>query len=176
MTHEEYNQMAAALRKRGSDELAAFVESLLLDHETGVGDYARAFAAPDCVTAAQIIEGSISGWATNFRHDTYHQAGAAAQRLDWTLEAIERCVSPRDPQRALALIVRFFEGDDDLRQDELDNISDAFRRATILFCKIAKACPANQVDTALKRLSVRDDNGYRSWLQDETLLNDESAS
>ena len=74
------------------------------------------------------------------------------------LAAIERFVSPQDPSRALELIVRFFEGDDDLPQDDLDNIASAFERAATLFWQIGRSCPADMVEGALKRLAMQDND------------------
>lgn len=167
MDRDEFERAADRLRQLPSNELAAFIIGLLVEHTTGIGDYARAFAAPDCATAARLIEESIGCWRHRHKHDTYHQADLAAQHLEWTLDAIERCVLPHDPQAALRLIVRFFEGDADLGQDDLDAISEAFRRAAGLFRKSAASCPPAQVQAALGRLMASDDSGYRIWLADE---------
>jgi len=168
MTQADYAEAVAALNHRPATALAAFIASLFSDHETGVGDYARAFAASDSIQAAQIIKQSISAWAAHFHHDSYHQAAAAAQRVEWVLEAIERCVSPTDPDRALALIIRCFQEDRHLRQDDLDHISDAFRQAAILFWRVGQRCSAEQLQIALGGLSGRDYTGYRSWLDDSS--------
>ena len=114
MTRDEFDAAGRALRGRSTEELASFVETLLLDSTAGVGDYVRAFAAEDCDGAVRVIGRSISRWRGQHKHDTYHQADACAQRLDWTLEAIDRCVRPLDPPAALGLLVQFFEADEDL--------------------------------------------------------------
>jgi len=168
MTRDEFDAAWRALRRRSTGELAGFVETLLLDSTTGVGDFARAFAAEDCDAAVRIIAGSIARWSGQHKHDTYHQADMCAQRLDWTLEAIDRCVHPRDPEAALDLIVQFFEADEDVGQDDLDQIAGAFDRAAGLFWKVAKACPARRVDGALARLTANDNTGYRAGLQRTT--------
>lgn len=63
----------------------------------------------------------------------------------WTLDAIERCVLPRDPETAFQLIVRFFERDTELGQDDLEAISKSFRRAARLFRTASTACPPHRV-------------------------------
>jgi len=153
------------LRGRSPEELADFVVSLLLDFETGVGDYARAFAAPDSSRAARIIDESIGRWRSVYHHDTYHQSAAAALRLEWTLNAIQLCVLPHDPLAAFTLIVRFFENDDWLGPDDLDHLSDVFQRAGILFRKIAAACNSELVERESERLLKHDRTGYRAWLK-----------
>ncbi len=167
MTRDEFNVAAGALRQRGVEDLAGFIESLLLDNTTGVGDFARAFAANNCGAAVRIIAGSISKWKAQHKHDNYHQADACAQRLDWTLASIERCIRPNDPQAALDLLVLFFEADEDVGQDDLEHIAGAFERATELFWKIAKACPPERVNAALERLLANDNSGYRVGLRKE---------
>ena len=165
MTRDEFDAAGRALRGRSTEELASFVETLLLDSTAGVGDYVRAFAAEDCDGAVRVIGRSISRWRGQHKHDTYHQADACAQRLDWTLEAIDRCVRPLDPPAALGLLVQFFEADEDLGQDDLEQIAGAFERAADLFWKVAKACPAERVEVALSRVLAKDNSGYRSGLE-----------
>lgn len=165
----DFERAAARLRQRSIPELADFIADLLVDHTTGMGIYARAFAAPDSATAARIIEDSIGTWSHLHKHDTYHQARAAAQHLGWTLDAIERCVLPHDPQAAFGLLVRFFEADDDLAQDDLANISDEFRRAATLFRTTSTAVPPDRVQAEVARLIAGDRSGYRAWLTPETL-------
>jgi len=165
MTGDEFNAAGRALRRRSVEELAGFIETLFVDGTTGIGDFARAFAAEDGNRAVRVIAGAISRWGGQHKHDTYHQADACAQQLDWTLEAIDRCVRPHDPQAALDLLVQFFEADDDLGQDDLEQIAGAFERATELFWKAAKACPAERVDEALSRVLARDNSGYRSGIE-----------
>ncbi len=165
---DDFNRAAARLRQRPIEELADFIGSLLTDDAAGIGVYARAFAAPDCATAAQIIEDSIGTWSHLHKYDTYHQARSAAQHLSWTLDAIERCVLPHDPAAAFRLIVRFFEADDDLRQDDLDAISDAFQRAAGLFRAASTALPPGRVQAEVTRLLAEDRSGYRAWLTPES--------
>jgi hypothetical protein len=112
----DFEHAAVRLRLRPSSELADFIAGLLTEHTTGIGVYARTFAASDCVGAVQIIEDSIGTWSHLHKHDAYHQARTAAQHLGWTLDAVERCVLPHDREAAFRLIVRFFEADADLRQ------------------------------------------------------------
>jgi hypothetical protein len=83
------------------------------------------------------------------------------------LDAIEQCVWRHDPPAAFPLIVRFFEMDESLGQDDLDHISDAFRRAGILFRKIAAACKPELVERELERLLKHDHTGYRIWLTED---------
>ena len=148
----DFECAAARLRQRSIAELADFIAGLLVDYTTGIGVYARAFFAPDSATAARIIEDSIGTWSHLHKHDTYHQARAAAQHLGWTLDAIERCVLPRDPQAAFGLLVRFFEADDDLRQDDLNYISNEFRRAAALFRTASTEVAPDRVQAEVKRL------------------------
>lgn len=164
----DFERAAARLRQRPSQELADFIAGLFTDHTSGIGDYARAFAAPDCATAARIIEDSIDGRSHLHKHDTYHQASVAARHLGWTLDAIERCVLPHDPAAAFRLIVRFFEADEDLGQDDLDEISDEFHRAASLFRTASTAVPPNHVQTELNRLVAADRCGYRACLAPDT--------
>lgn len=164
MDPDEFTRAAVGLRHRSSDELADFIEDLLCDFETGAGDYARAFAAPDSTAAAKVIKESIIRWESLHRHDTYHHAAATAQRLEWTLSAIERCVWPHDPGAAFQLIVLFFEGDEALGQDDLDYLSDVFRHAGILFRKIGSARNPAFVKSEVERLLKDDHSGYRMWL------------
>jgi len=166
MTRDEFTAAAEALRQHRVEDLAGFIESLLLDSTTGVGDFARTFAANDCGAAVRIIADSISKWKAQHKHDSYHQADACAQRLDWTLESIERCVRPHDPQAALDLLVLFFEADEDVGQDDLEHIAGAFERATELFWKVAKAYPPERVNVALERLLANDNSGYRVGLHE----------
>lgn len=168
MDRDEFECAAARLRQRSVQELADFVTGLLTEHTTGIGGYARAFAAPACAASARIIEESIGHWRHRHEHDTYHQADAGAQDLEWTLDAIERCVLPQDPRAAFRLIVRCFEHDSAFGQDDLDVISEAFRRAARLFRTAAVACPAAQVQAEVERLSAQDDSGYRWWLTKES--------
>jgi len=165
MTRDEFDAARRALRKRSTEELTGFIETLMMDGTTGVGEFARAFAAEDCDGAVRVIGRSISRWRAQHKHDTYHQADACTQRLDWTLEAIDRCVRPHDPPAALDLLVQFFEADEDLGQDDLEQIAGAFERATELFWKVAQACPAERVEAALSRFLARDNSGYRSGLE-----------
>lgn len=163
----DFQRAAAQLRQRPTSELADFIASLLGESTTGIGVYARAFAAPDCATAAQVIEDSIGTGSHLHKHDTYHQAHTAAQHLEWTLDAIERCVFPHDRAAAFRLIVRFFESADDLRQDDLDVISDVFRRAAGLFRVAANAISPDRVHAAVARLLAEDRSGYCAWLAPE---------
>lgn len=163
----DFEHAAVRLRPRPSSELADFIAGLLTEHTAGIGVYARAFAASDCVGAAQIIEDSIGTWSHLHKHDTYHQARTAAQHLGWTLDAIERCVLPHDREAAFRLIVRFFEADDDLRQDDLDAISDTFRRAATLFRAASNAISSDRVQATVARLLAEDRSGYRAWLVPE---------
>jgi hypothetical protein len=163
----DFERAAARLRQRPITELADFIASLLIEPTTGIGAYARAFAAPDCATTARVVEHSIDCWSHVYKHETYHQAAAAAQQLDWTLGAIERCLLPHDPSAAFRLIVRFFEADDDLRQDDLDAISNTFRRAASLFRAASTAVPPDRVQAELKPLLANDYSGYRAWLAPE---------
>lgn len=156
--------MMAGLRRRSPDELAAFAGALLWDTRTGAGDYARALAAGNCAAAAQVVRDGIGCWAYAFKHFTYHQAGLCAQRLEWTLDAIEYCVAPRDPEAALALLELFFEADEATTQDDLEQIGGAFKRAAEIFKTVGKACPPDRVRAARARLLAEDRHGYRAWL------------
>jgi hypothetical protein len=122
-------------------------------------------AAEDCDGAVRVIGRSNSRWRAQHKHDTYHQADACAQRLDWTLAAIDLYVRPHDPPAALDLLVQFFEADEDLGQDDLEQIAGAFERATELFWKVAKACPAEPREAALSRVLARDNSGDLSGLE-----------
>ncbi len=165
MDKDEYHRAVARLRQRSAAELADFVASLLFDNTTGVGVYARALAAADSQAATRIIGDAIGCGGHFLRHDRYHQARGAAQRLDWTLEAIARCVLPHDAPAALQLVAQCFEHDTDFGPDDLDEISDAFRRAADLFRKAAKGCPPGRAEAESERLMAEDRAGYRIWLQ-----------
>ena len=80
MDKDEYHRAVARLRQRSTAELADFVASLLFGDTTGVGVYARAFAAADSQAATRIIGDAIGCGGHFLRHDRYHQARGAAQR------------------------------------------------------------------------------------------------
>lgn len=165
MTRDELARTTAALKLRPAEELAGFVASLLTEESTGVGAYARAFAADDSRAAAEIIAQTISSWKHYLRHDSYHQAAAAAQRLEWALDAIERCVKPRDPAAAFDLVVLFFKADDAVGPDDLEHVAGAFERAAALFWELAADLPADQVRSAAEGLLAADCSGYREFLR-----------
>jgi hypothetical protein len=164
-TKEQLNQAITTIRQREPAALVAFVESLLLESTTGIGDYARAFAAADSATAARLISDSIKNWGYRFKGYTYRQADFCAQRLEWTLDAIERCVLPDNPAVALDLLVQFFEGDEGTHHDDLNVIEDAFQRATTLFAHTAARCPPERVQAARDRLLAGDHSDYRDGLR-----------
>ena len=165
MTRDEFTEVSNALRHRGVEELAAFVASLLLETETGIGDYARAFAARDPVEAARLVGESIGRWRHWFKGDTYRQAAACAQRLEWTLDAIERFILPHHATAAFDLLVRFFEQDNEVGPDDLEHIGRAFRRAAELFAEAAQKCSPERVRAARECLLAQDSSGYREWLR-----------
>jgi hypothetical protein len=65
--------------------------------------------------------------------------------------------------------VHVFKHDTDLGQDDLDAISEAFRRAGSLLLAAGRACPPDRVRCEVERLIAGDRTGYRAWLMEEEL-------
>jgi len=138
MTRIDFSKLAAALRLRTTAEPAGFAEPLPVDPVTGVVDCARVFARPD--------------------------QAVAAQRLKWTLNAIELRFKPSDPTTAFDLIVRCREADGGVGPNNLERIAGGFARAAARCRDWPRACPLERVGDPLDRLIARKDTGDRDGM------------
>ena len=113
-TEGELTSTLAALQRRSSEELAAFIVSLLCSAPPGVRSYVEAFIAagePDQV--ASIVRREISALrAGEHEYDVRHRRSAEiVARADYTLEAIERVVLPSDAALARKLLSELLDAE-----------------------------------------------------------------
>src|SRR5690348_18506647 len=98
-TEGEFADALTALQRRSPDELAAFIVSLLYSTPPSIRAYLEAFiAAAEPRDVAAIVRREIRTLRAGERqYDVRHRRGAElVARAGYTVEIIERIVSPRD--------------------------------------------------------------------------------
>jgi len=99
--------------------------------------------AADTNAAAEILSREL-GFLRNGERDSdyrYRQGAGHVARADRWLNAIERCVLPRDPQAALQLLTAFMEGNEQIAEHCWDadfGASELFTRASTMADTLAK--------------------------------------
>ena len=76
-------------------------------------------------------------------------------RADRWLNAVERCVLPRDPQAALQLLTEFMESNEQISEhcwDDDFGESQVFDRAWTMADNLAKSLPVEHVNPVLEHL------------------------
>lgn len=136
-TIAELEQARAVLAGRTSAELADFILSLAFASD-GISEYVHAFAlAADTNTAAEVLSREL-GFLRNGERDSdyrYRKGAGHVARADRWLDAVERCVLPRDPQAALQLLTAFMESNEQISEhcwDDDFGASQLFTRASTM--------------------------------------------
>lgn len=153
----ELEQARAVLASRTAAELADFVLSLAFASD-GISEYIHAFVlAADSKAAAKVLSGEL-GFLRNGERDSdyrYRKGAGHVARADRWLNAVERCVLPRDPQAALQLLTAFMESNQQISEhcwDDDFGVSQLFSRAWTMAENLAKILPAEHVNPVLERL------------------------
>lgn len=139
----ELEQARAALAGRTVAELADFILSLASASD-GISEYVHAFAlAADTHVATEVLSRELRFLRNGERDSDYrYRKGAGhVDRADRWLDAIERCVLPRDPQAALQLLTAFIDSSEQISErcwDDDFGESQLFTRATTMVENLAK--------------------------------------
>lgn len=153
----ELEKARAVLAGRPAAELADFILSLAFASD-GISEYVHAFAlAADSKAAAEVMSRELGFLRNGERGSDYRYRKGAGHvaRADRWLNAVERCVLPRDPQTALQLLTAFIQSreqisahcwDDDFGESQL------FDRAWTMADNLAKSLPVEDVNPVLERL------------------------
>lgn len=112
-TEGEFADALTALQRRSPDELAAFIVSLLHSTTPSIRAYLEAFIAAEPRDVAVIVRREIRTLRAGEReYDVRHRRGAElVARAGYTLEIIERIVSPRDGALARQLLNELLDGE-----------------------------------------------------------------
>lgn len=145
------------LAGRPAAELADFILSLAVASD-GISEYVHAFGlAADTKAAAEVLSREL-GFLRNAERDRdyrYRKGAGHVARADRWLNAVERCVLPRDPQAALQLLTAFTQNNEQISEhcwDDDFGASQLFSRAWTMAENLAKILPAEHVDPVLERL------------------------
>ena len=153
----ELERARAALASRTAAELTDFILSLAFASD-GISEYVHAFAfGEDSKAAAEVLSGELEFLRNGERDSDYRSRKGAGHvdRADRWLDAVERCVLPRDPQVALQLLAGYIESieqisehcwDDDFGSSQLSD------RAWTMVEKLAATLPAEDGGPAIERL------------------------
>lgn len=152
----ELEQARAALAGRTAAELADFILSLAFGSD-GIFEYVHAFVLTDSKVAAEVLSRELGFLRNGERDSDYrHRKGAGhVARADRWLNAVERCVLPRNPQTALQLLTAFIEGNEQISErcwDDDFGASKLFVRAWTMVESLAKILPEEDVNPVFKRL------------------------
>jgi len=113
-TEGEFADALTALQRRSPDELAAFIVSLFHSTPPSIRAYLEAFiAAAEPRDVATIVRREIRTLRVGEReYEVRHRRGAEwVARAGYTLEIIERIVSPRDGALARQLLTELLDGE-----------------------------------------------------------------
>jgi len=113
-TEGEFADALTTLQRRSPDELAAFIVSLFHSTPPSIRAYLEAFiAAAEPRDVATIVRREIRTLRVGEReYEVRHRRGAEwVARAGYTLEIIERIVSPRDGALARQLLTELLDGE-----------------------------------------------------------------
>ncbi len=153
----ELEQARAALAGRPSAELADFILSPAFAAD-GISEYVHAFAlAEDSKAAAELLSSELEFLRNGERDRDYrYRKGAGhVDRAERWLDAVERCVLPRDPKAALQLLAGFMESIEQVSEhcwDDGSGSSQLSDRAWSMVEKLAATLPAEDAGPAIERL------------------------
>lgn len=156
----ELEQARAVLVGRTTAELADFILSLAFASD-GISEYVHAFVlAADSKAIAEVLSSEL-GFLCNGEPDNDYRcrkgAGHVARANRW-LDAVERCVLPRDPQGALQLLTAFMESNEQISEhcwDDDFGASQLFVRAWTMVENLAKILPEEDVNPGIRALAWR---------------------
>jgi hypothetical protein len=150
----ELEQARAVLAGRTAAELADFILSLAVASD-GISEYVHAFVlAADTGAAAEALSREL-GFLRNGERDIdyrYRKGARHVARADRWLNAVERCVLPRDPQAALQLLTTFTEGAEQISEhcwDDDFGASQLFTRAWTMVENLTKTLTSTPVPERL---------------------------
>lgn len=153
----EWEHARAVLAGRPATELADFILSLAVASD-GISEYVHAFVlAADTKAAAAVLSREL-GFLRNGERDSdyrYRKGAGHVARADRWLNAVERCVLPRDPSAALQLLTAFAESNEQISEhcwDDDFGASQLFTRVWTMAENLAKTLSAEGVNAVLEGL------------------------
>lgn len=156
----DLEQARAVLASRTAAELADFILSLAFASD-GISEYVHAFVlAADSKAAADVLSRELEFLRNGERDSDYRYRKGARHvaRADRWLDAVERCVLPRDPQAAMQLLTAFVESNEQISDhcwDDDFGASQVFARAWTMVQNLAKTLPTEHANPVLERLRGR---------------------
>lgn len=142
-TIAELEQARAELASRTAAELADFILSLAFAAD-GITEYVHAFVlAADTKAVTELLSSELEFLRSGERDSEYRyrQGAGHVARADRWLDAVERCVLPRDPQVALQLLTSFIESNEPIAEhcwDDDFGASEPFTRAATMADSLAE--------------------------------------
>jgi len=142
-TIAELEQARAVLVGRSATELADFILSLVSAAD-GISEYVHAFVLVADTKAATELLSSEMGFLRHGERDSdyrYRKGAGHVERADRWLNALERCVLPRDPQAALQLLTAFIESNEQIAEhcwDDDFGAEELFTRASTMADSLAE--------------------------------------
>lgn len=156
-TIAELEQARAVLAGRSAAELADFILSLAAASD-GISEYVHAFVlAADTNAAAEVLSREL-GLLRNAERDSdyrYRKGAGHVARADRWLDAIERCVLPRDPHTALQLLTAFIDSSEQISEhcwDDDFGEAQLFTRASTMAENLAKTARSASIPHSLELL------------------------
>jgi hypothetical protein len=123
-TEEEFTGAVAGLQRRGPEELATFIVSLLCGAPPGVRSYVEAFiAAAEPAQVATIVRREIGALRLGEReYDVRHRRSAEiVARAGYTVGIIERVVLPSDVALARKLLCELLDAEPQIAEQAYED-------------------------------------------------------
>jgi hypothetical protein len=168
-TVEEIELARKRLGKRDPNSLVALILSLAQDSGPA-GEQVRTFiVADDMVEVTECLQRRLRSLKSPSKYQHRHALGEGkGQSCQFILDGIETWVLPREPRRAFALLVEFFESNGRAMEEcgeHTHAVECAFERAAAMMVLAAKAMLGEDVAAEASRLMAMDAYGVRRGLR-----------